>query len=152
MEFVFDRTEEDVRLAHGMKYKRYTNLTDPEKAQWNAGLKGAINAADLNRIENNMKAIASEIIVPVSTRSWGRTDIPRHSDYARLLSNLTKIRAGYGLMSDTPPVPAHPLNTFQKWNDIEKILYGVHYVFTHSTEDVYYCDTEVYTGEGVGII
>lgn len=152
MEFVFDRTAEDVEKALQWKNRRYENFSESEKAQWNEGLKGTINASDWNRIEGNISAIAEEIVVSVSSRSWTRLDIPRHSDYVRLLNNLAKIRAGYGIMSDTPQVPTQPINTFQKWNDIEKILYGAHYVYTHSTEDVYYCDTELYAGEGVGII
>lgn len=152
MDFVYDRTEKDVDFARYCKETRYANLTAEEKEKWKGELKGAVTVETWNRVEGNTQAVASEIIVPVSTKNWLRTDIPRYSDYIRLLENLAKIRSSYGLMSDTPQVPDRPINTYQKWNDIEKILHDVHYVFTHSTEDVYYCGDEVFIGEGVGII
>lgn len=150
--FVYDRTAEDVNFAKRCKYERYSNLSQDEKDKWRGELKGAVTAETWNRVESNEREIATELAVTVSTKSWDRSKIPRYTDYERILSNLAKIRSAYGLMSDTPPVPMRPLNTYQKWNDIEKILHDVHYVFTHSTSDVYYCDTEVYAGEGVGII
>lgn len=152
MEFVYDRTEADVAYAKYCKEKRYINLSADEKEQWTGELKGAVTSETWNRVEENQQTIADEITVTISTKTWQKNDIPRYSDYERILSNLTKIRAGYGLMSDTPQVPDRPLNTYQKWNEIEKILHDVHYVFAHSTADVHYCGAEVYTGEGVGII
>lgn len=153
MEFVFDRTQADVDRIRELNAKYISGIiSDEERIEWQGAQKGAINAADLNRNEENMQIIAAEIAVIVEIKYWDVCGLPRVSDYARLLDNLAKIRSGYGIMSDTPPVPVQPLNTYQKWNDIEKILHDVHYVFTHVQEDRFYCGAEVYAGEGIGVL
>lgn len=152
MEFIYDRTQTDVDRIKALS-RKYTagTISDEELAEWQDSSKGAINASDMNRNEENMQTIADMIAVGVLTKSWDYSGLPRVSDYTRLLENLAKIRAGYGIMSDTPPVPAQPLNTYQKWNDIEKILHDVHYVYVHVQEDMNYCG-EIYAGEGIGVL
>lgn len=153
MDFVYDRKQEDVDLVKQLNEKMLTGTASAEEREvWKNGLKGALNNTDLNRIEENAERIAEEIAVMVSVKTWNMAALPRASDYQRILQNVSKIRAGYGIMSDTPPVPKQPLNTYQKWNDIEKILYGVHYVYTHVQADLLYCGAEVYAGEGVGLL
>lgn len=153
MEFVYDRTEADVMRGKELNARMLAGTaTEKEAEEWAAGMKGALNVADLNRIEGNCRMIGDKIAVPVTVKSWIRTDFPRISDYARIRKNVDGIRKGYGIMSDTPPVPAQPLNTYQKWNDIEKILHDVDYVFTQVQNDRFYCGMEVYAGEGVGLL
>lgn len=153
MEFVYDRTQADVDRVTELNRKYIIGtITAEEKAEWAVGIKGALNLADVNRVESNMMAIAAEIAASVSTKTWSTEVALRESDYTRILSNLGTIRAGYGIMSDTPLVPEHPVNTFQKWNDIEKILYDVHYVYTHVQMDRFYCGSDVFAGEGIGVL
>lgn len=153
MEFVFDRTQQDVDRAAELNRKYITGtITADEKTEWAAGIKGALNLSDVNRIEGNVQEIAAEIAASVTAKTWSTEVALRESDYSRILSNLAVIRAGYGIMSDTPEVPAQPVNTFQKWNDVEKILHDVHYVFTHVQMDRFYCGSDVFAGEGIGIL
>lgn len=43
-------------------------------------MKGALNAADLNRIESNIREIAETLAVSVTVKMWGADQIPRASD------------------------------------------------------------------------
>ena len=124
--FVHDRTQEDVLRVARLNDK-YLNLeiTKEERDEWLAGIKGALNASDLQRIEWNTRLIGElELLrLTLSVREWERPDIPRVSDFTRLLDNVRQIRESGMTLPDTPQVPEHPLNTYQKWNDIEKILH-----------------------------
>lgn len=129
MEFVYDRSAQDVL---------------------NRTKKGVLNAEDLNRIESNTEIIAGHIAVPVSGRKWSVGGLPRESDYQRIRGNTERIRAGYAVRSDTPETPERPLNTFEKWNAIEQILYDVNDIYVRTENARTYCG-EIYAGEGAGL-
>ena len=130
MEFVYDRSAQDVLQRTK---------------------KGMLNAEDINRIENNTGDIADKIAVPVTVKSWSVGGLPRVSDYKRIRDNVDRIRQGYGIRSDTPVTPEHPLNTYQKWNDIERILFDVNDLYDRTENARAYCG-EIFAGEGVGIL
>ena len=130
MEFVYDRSAQDV-----------LQMTK----------KGVLNADDINRIENNTGDIADKIAVPVTVKSWSVGGLPRVSDYKRIRDNVDRIRQGYGIRSDTPVTPEQPLNTYQKWNDIERILFDVNDLYDRTENARAYCG-EIFAGEGVGIL
>ena len=130
MEFVYDRSAQDVLQRTK---------------------KGVLNAEDINRIENNTETIADKIAVPVTVKSWSVGGLPRVSDYKRIRDNVERIRQGYGIRSDTPVSPEQPLNTYQKWNDIERILFDVNDLYDRTENARAYCG-EIFSGEGVGIL
>ena len=130
MEFVYDRSAQDVLQTTK---------------------KGVLNADDINRIENNTGDIADKIAVPVTVKSWSVGGLPRVSDYKRIRDNVERIRQGYGIRSDTPVTPEQPLNTYQKWNDIERILFDVNDLYDRTENARAYCG-EIFAGEGVGIL
>ena len=130
MEFVYDRSAQDV-----------LQMTK----------KGVLNADDINRIENNTGDIADKIAVPVTVKSWSVGGLPRISDYKRIRDNVERIRQGYGIRSGTPVTPEQPLNTYQKWNDIERILFDVNDLYDRTENARAYCG-EIFAGEGVGIL
>lgn len=130
--FVYDRTQEDVN----------------EKTK-----KAFLNAEDLSRIESNTELIAQYIAVPVSVKTeWKIGDLPRVSDYERIKQNTEKIRSGYAIRADTPKVPERPYNHFQKWNDIEKILHDVFYIYIGNLNNKIYCGEDVCCGDEIGVI
>lgn len=155
--FVYNRTQEDVDRVKYLN-EQYLNgtITEDEKREWNTGingkvgLKGAFNLSDIKRNENNCKIIGELVSAPVIIKEWDYGAIPRVSDYARICSNVQKIRSAFITHSDTPEVPKQPLNTYQKWNDIEKILHDVYYIYVRLKNSYYYCGTEMYAGEGIG--
>ncbi len=155
--FVYDRTQADVDRVKELN-KKYLDgtITDEEKQEWNTGingklgLKGAFNLSDIQRIENNTQIIGGLVAASVNVKTWAYGDIPRVSDYRRIRQNVQKIKEAFLTHSDTPEVPGQPLNTYQKWNDIEKILHDVYYIYVRLKNSYYYCDTEMYAGEGIG--
>lgn len=129
--FVYDRTQEDVD---------------------NKRPKACLNAKDLERTESNTELIADYIGVPVRIRKdWKAGDLPRSSDYLRIRDNVEKIRRGYAIRADTPETPAQPLNTYQKWNDIEHILHDVFWIYMNNKNNIEYCG-ELAAGEEIGVI
>lgn len=148
MEFVYDRTQKDVDRAAELngKYRRGA-ITEEEKQEWLGGLKGALNLSDLNRIEGNLSVIAQSLQTPVAIKVWERGEIPRVSDYTRILENVRKIREAWHGLSDTPQIPAQPLNTYRKWNDVERILHDLYYTYEGYVNNFCYCGAELYAGE-----
>lgn len=149
---VTDRTQADVDRVKELN-ERYLQrtITDEELREWAQNLKGALNLSDLNRIEDNCELIGAFSEVTVSVRKWNMGDIPMAADYARIRGNIEKIRQVYEAYPNIPPTPTQPLNTYQKWNNIEKILQSVCAIYIIS-ESNYYYGSEIYAGEGVGII
>lgn len=155
--FVYDRTQEDVDRVKELNGKYLAGtVTEEEKQEWGIGingklgLKGAFNLADIRRNENNCKIIGELVAATVIAKEWGYGDIPRISDYARIRENVRRIREAFLVHSGTPEVPDQPLNTYQKWNDIEKILHDVYYIYVRLKNSYYYCGNEMYAGEGIG--
>ena len=61
MNLVYDRTVEDVERALVLAKKAEAGtLTDAEKTEWLAGMKGCYNAADMNRVEAAVQTLAAE--------------------------------------------------------------------------------------------
>lgn len=156
MIFVYDRNILDISIAKEISNKIQTSgffsLTDTEKQQWQAGLKGSLNYTDLNRIEKNSRDIAQIINVSIDTPKvdWEMTDIPTQKDFLRIRDNVQKIRqSGYAL-ENTPYTPILPLNRYEKINDIEKILHDIYKNISPEIPE-YYID-EIYIDESIGVI
>lgn len=162
LDFVYDRNKADIDrvLELTEKYMDGT-ITQEEIAEWNAGLKGALNLSDLERNEYNLYYLAYILQISIttkynpSTHQYSIPDIPRPDYYTDLRQNARTIRntassLGY-IHSDTPTVPASPLNTFDKWNDIEKLLFDIYEMIKINQEDYLYCG-EFYGGESIGIL
>lgn len=153
MEWVYDRSQKDVDRAIELNTKYVSGvITEEEKEEWAAGLKGALNAVDLNRIESNIATIAAYVAASVKTRAWTAADIPRESDFLRIRNNVQSIKDAWIGLSSTPEIPAQPLNTYLKWNDIERILYDIYFVYERTVKSYDYCGEELFAGEGIGVI
>ena len=62
MNLIYDRTAEDVERALALAKKAEAGtLTDAEKTEWLAGMKGCYNASDLNRVEAAVQTLAAEL-------------------------------------------------------------------------------------------
>lgn len=98
-----------------------------------------------------MATVAGKVAASIKTKSWSYGDIPRVSDYLRIRGNLQVIKDAWMALSDSPAVPDQPLNTYKKWNDIEKLLHDVNYTYDRTVSSYDYCG-EIYAGEGIGVI
>lgn len=147
--FVFDRTEDDVEYAKNLKNKGWNNLTENEKKEWMAGLKGCLNKSDLKRIENNIAVISPLLKIDLLTYQGRIPEVPDETYFKHLLSNIRILRnSGYARM-DTPETPEYPPNTYEKINSIEKILYDIYSVYNSSF--YHYCN-EIYCNEEIGAL
>lgn len=138
---VYDRTAEDVaeirRLLAKLDPETGDGLTAAEQAKWDAGLKGAYNYTDLNRVESAVKTLAAALtvagypveITPVlkggkaEDREWQEGDIVRRAQWTTYLGNVQRLRDAYYTLAETGelPAPGDKLK-YTGANTIEKVL------------------------------
>ena len=150
---VTDRTEADVSHYSELRDKGWAEMTTAEKAEWVAGMKGAYNASDLNRVASAMAYLSQRFAsagysVPVSSPTdWANGDIPRKDDLDTYLDDLRRIRAALAVMDTTPSAPGSmDYLTWAKANDIEKILVDVDDALGRLLLSPFYSG-EIYSGE-----
>ena len=136
---VYDRTQADVNRVFTLKNKILTEglnaLSAEEKAEYMAGMKGAYNCTDMNRvgqavayIANRMTSLPSELaayrsekgieddpiyevpydpasVVVSAKTDWAVGDTPTPSLVQAYLNNLTVLRKQLTLPADAPNVP-----------------------------------------------
>jgi hypothetical protein len=87
---------------------------------------------------------------------WMASDILTLPDVQRIVGNVAKLRDFCAIHEDTPKVPELPINTFEKLNDLEKILYDINYIFNNETQafarDDKIFGAEIYCGDEIGDI
>ena len=138
---VYDRTSEDVaevrRLLAKLDPETGDGLTAAEQAKWDAGLKGAYNFTDLNRVESAVKLLAAALtsagypveVTPVlkgsksEDREWQEGDIVRRAQWTTYLGNVQRLRDAYYTLAETGelPKPEDKLG-YVGANNIEKVL------------------------------
>lgn len=146
---IFDRTRADVdRVIEISRKLSNRTATAAEKAEYTGNMKGAMNIGDINRIVNNVQLIAE--VMDISIDLPTPDDFPRVAWYATLIAAMTTIRSSLAVHATTPQVPAAPLVTYQKWNDIEKILSDVYEIL--ESMFFHYCGYGLYSGCEIGLI
>lgn len=150
---VTDRTEADASRYSELRDKGWAVMTTAERAEWVAGMKGAYNASDLNRVASAMAYLSQRFAsagysVPVSSPTdWANGDIPRKDDLDTYLDDLRRIRAALAVMDTTPSAPGSmDYLTWAKANDIEKILVDVDDALGRLLLSTFYSG-EIYSGE-----
>lgn len=148
IEAVTDRSQSDVYRVLELLKKGWKDFSDSEKQEWSAGMKGSLNASDLERVQNNIKLLSDVLELNLAVSEV--PEFPTVSLFNEIRENTGKIRNAYCIHSATPIVPNEPLNTFEKWNDIERILDDVYKILLNNFH--YYCGTEIYAGESNGLL
>lgn len=153
LKLITDRTQADVDRVSSLAQKGYAAMTDDEKTEWNAGLKGAYNATDLNRVGSAVNYVAGRLntqgySVTVAPKiDWTVTDIPEPAQLTAYLADVATIRAALAVYADTPEAPADMEKlTYAEANDIERILLDVDALITNMMAAWYYTG-ELYSGE-----
>lgn len=111
--FVFDRTLADVELAKRLKADgRATTVED---------LKGCLNLSDLQRTLDNFEVLGvlddETMTIPTIP------EFPNELFFEDLLNNAEIIKETPYQLSNSPSIPNLPLNDWQKWNALERILW-----------------------------
>ena len=153
LNLITDRTQADVSYVARLNAKGWAGMTEDERSQWLAGLKGAYNATDLNRVGNAVTYVAGRLedagyapdIDPKI--DWTVSDIPTESQMETYLDNVRALRNSFTVPDSVPQVPADMDNlTYQEANDIERIILAVDALITNII-NAYFYSNEVYSGE-----
>lgn len=141
---VYDRTEEDVSLAKAYnKSPSGSSVTE---------YKGALNAADLNRIEGNCEYL-SELLhscgytshVTVKT-DWSMIDFPTLTEFTRIRDNITELLRAYAQAQDMPDMRTDSRTDYVEINNMEFDLYRINEMIA-DMKAIYMYSGELYGGE-----
>lgn len=134
LNLITDRSATDVQRWEILRDKGIINMTAAELAEWNAGMKGAYNATDLNRVGEALNYLRGLLTQAGylggnefnAKTSWADDDIPTSTQFAEYINAVETIRAA---MSRKPTTPPTPINTnsldYRGANDIERILLDI---------------------------
>lgn len=149
--FVYDRTQADVDRVYALRETGWQNMTQPQKEEWLRGMKGCLNTSDLKRIENAVYVIARLLNIALQTNKDNLPEIPDALYFQQLLDNVAILRESGYIRGDTPELPAQPLNTYQKINDVEHILHDVYEIYLANNSWFIYCG-ENFAGDELGML
>lgn len=154
IEMITDRSSSDVELIKNLNTKGFDGWTTEEVAQYIAGLKGAYNASDLNRVESAVKFVWDRFItigygslsLNIKT-NWDDSDVLTARDAQRYLNNIKSLRNLIAVPVTTPDVPTDlDYLTYEEANDIEKLLLILDDYISKIISEYFYSG-ELYGGE-----
>lgn len=126
---VTDRTQADVERVKALAAKGFADMTAGERAEWLAGMKGAYNASDMNRVgtalnylAGRLGAICGKSIAWPAKTDWAVTDIITASQAETYRQQIQDIRDALAYPAGTPDAPQMKRLTYTGANDIERIL------------------------------
>lgn len=153
LNLITDRTQADVDAVRALAAKGWAGMTDAEKTAWAAGMKGAYNAEDLNRVGAAVEYIAGRLahagyhaqVAP--KQNWQMQDIPTPAQMQQYLADISAIRGALAVPLATPETPASMAGlTYTDANSIEQILLDVD-ALTTKLISAYYYSGELIAGE-----
>lgn len=100
---VWDRTEADAdRARYLSRLGQYMSAS--ERTEFLAGLKGAYNYKDWNRIESAVATLAEPLGLSLTTKTdWAATDVWTAAEETRFLNNLAAVT---GAFEESKRIPA----------------------------------------------
>lgn len=153
LHLITDRTKADVERVRYLAAKGWANMTEEEQAEWSAGLKGAYNASDLNRVGAAVAYVTGRFnamgyTLEVETKqNWLVSDIPTAEQMTAYLDSVSYLRSVVPVFSTTPEVPEDMDKlTHTEANNIEQILVDLDLIIKNIIAAWYYSG-EVFSGE-----
>lgn len=154
---ITDRTAADVADAKRLRDKLIAGeaLTEEESANYFAGLRGAYNASDMNRVGAAVRYVADRLNAEgygayVSPKTdWQMEDTVRQSDWNKYLDEVRHLRRKLTLMRTTPQITDgmySGLKSYAEANAIEQILVDLDWMLTNIIRNYIYAG-EVFAGE-----
>lgn len=149
---IWQRTQNDVDLAARLSRTPWRRFTDSEKNAYLAGLIGALNYYDLNRIEHNTEYLAAALRAygygpnrSLHNTGWEEGTYPYRSELERVRANTqTLIDIYYEQGVDIPGSIDRPVYT--DINAIERMLQLMYEMIGRMEQSFTYCGT-MYCGE-----
>ena len=143
---ITDRTEQDVARWKELRDKGYAGMTAAERSEWNYAMKGCYSHKDMNRVESAVEALSNKLVTlgylsaPLSVKtSWSWGSVLFEDDMTRYLGNIATLRKSLPVYRTTPAAPTidQPF-TYERANDIEKILIDLDQILTTLSQSVIY--------------
>lgn len=126
---VTDRTQADAERVKALAAMGFAAMTSDEQAEWLAGMKGAYNASDMNRVGTALNYLAGRLasicgksITWTAKTDWAVTDIITASQAETYRHQIQDIRDALAYPAGTPDAPQLARLTYTGANDIERIL------------------------------
>lgn len=126
---ITNRTQADVERVRELAAKGFAAMTAAERAEWLAGMKGAYNASDMNRVGTALNYLAGRLasicgksIAWTAKTDWAVTDIITASQAAEYRRQIQDIRDALTYPAGTPDAPQLGRLTYTDANNIERIL------------------------------
>ena len=139
MNLIYDRTAEDVERALALAKKAEAGtLTDAEKTEWLAGMKGCYNAADMNRVEAAVQTLAAEL----NAAGYAAAVEPVLKGGSRLPSGYTELE--YIQSSGTQYIDTGHVITSENMRVVIKFAYTA----AHGDATLFGSETTGITGSG----
>ena len=114
---------------------------------------GVLNASDLNRIDGNMQELAKNLGITIApAKNWTNSSIPVVSDYERIINSTKAVRSALKVPEPMPEVPTMPLNSFDKYNAIEKIQLMLYTQYRVLQDAKIFAGDGYYSGDKIGVI
>ena len=153
LHLITDRTQFDVDRVNSLATKGLANMSAAEREEWSAGLKGAYNSTDLNRVQSAARYVQERLrtvgynVTLSNLKTWTPQDFPTKQDMDNYLNDIRAIRSVLAVMSTTPAVPDSMVNlTYVKANAIEQILMDVDTLLANMISSFVYAG-DIYGGE-----
>lgn len=150
---ITDRVKADVDRVKKLSGKRLPGMSDSEKEEYLAGMKGAYNAFDLNRVGAAVNYLAERLVnygyvVSVDPKiDWMMEDFPTPTEMDYYLDQVRIIKNSIVNLPTTPALPSDMQGlTFEEANAIEQVLLDVDAVLTLSQKCWLYSG-ELFAGE-----
>lgn len=149
---VTDRTQADVNYAESLYKKLWSDLTEQEKADFNAGLKGSYKASDLNRVGTALITVRDRlrthgIDVPADVREDYAAD--EVLDKAVMDAYIVSANAVHDAVENSAPQPPAEIDglDWEGANNIERAIIAVDDVLESREIGWIYADAELYAGD-----
>ena len=153
LNLITNRTAADVERWKELHDKGWAAMTQAERNEWTAGMKGAYKHTDMNRVESAVVELAARFAargtdLALTTKTdWTRTGWPTKSDMTRYYGNVEALRKATGVTLNAPATPTTSTRLdYQKANDLEKILLAIE-DWLDSVEHSRHYSGELYSGE-----
>lgn len=148
LNLIYDRTADDVAEALRLTQKAFAGtLTDEEKTVWLAGMKGAYDAIDMNRVAAAVLTLSGLLNAAgykneVSAQNFVEGEDSTDEKYSVYLSNVQTLRDAIAVRASTPELPAADAKfDYVGANNIEKILADLDELLGWMTYSRKYCGT-----------
>lgn len=154
LNLITDRTQADVdRVRYLSRRINAGTATAAELEEYGGAMKGSYNAEDLNRVGAAVEYVANRLreygyAVNVQPKTdWRAGEIPTAAELETYRGNVAALRSVLPVGKNTPETPTSLERlTYQKANDLERILLDIDRLITNITLAWFYAG-EVFSGE-----